>query len=80
MNAELKNKIMSKIAQSCSRVVVSDCGDYIRVWNNYAGVAASVVYKELRDIATQFGMKFSRVRTFGNGMIDCADWEDRIYA
>jgi hypothetical protein len=79
MNAELKSKIMSEITESNPKVVVSDCGEYIRIWNNYSGVAASVVYKELKNIARKFGMQFSRVRTFGNGMIQLADWEDRIW-
>jgi hypothetical protein len=58
--------------------VVSQREDYIRVWNCYCGSIMGAYNRQLDKVCAELGMKWSRERTYGNGMISSADWEDRV--
>lgn len=51
--------------------------DYIRVWNCYCGSIMTAYNRKLDAVCASLGLKWSRVRTFGDGRIAAADWEDR---
>jgi hypothetical protein len=50
---------------------------YVRVWNCYSGAIMGAYNRDLDGVCDALGMTWSRKRTFGNGMIIAADWEDR---
>lgn len=50
---------------------------YVRVWNCYCGSIMGAYNRKLDAVCAALGMKWSRKRTFGNGMIAAADWEDQ---
>lgn len=75
MNTELKDKVMQTIKNSVNSVVISDMGDYLRIWNCASGISAMRIYRKLSDIAELFGLKHSRSRTLGNGVGSADMWE-----
>ncbi len=50
---------------------------YVRVWNCYCGSIMGAYNNKLDAVCAELGMKWDRQRTYGNGMISAADWEDR---
>lgn len=59
-------------------VTVKNNGEYIKVWNCYTGSIMGAYNRKLTEVCTALGMKWKRVRTFGNGMIAAAAWEDQV--
>ena len=62
------------------RYTLTDKGDYIRAWNPYSGTSAYRFTRAIQNACEELGLKWIRVRTVGNGMVNMSDWEDRITA
>jgi hypothetical protein len=78
MNATLKTTLKTEIENHGMTMMVSDRGTHIAIRNFVSGILAGKVYQTLDDIAKKYNLQHKRIRTFGNGMIKMADWEDII--
>jgi hypothetical protein len=59
-------------------VVVSQREGYIRVWNGYCGGIMIEYGRKLDAVCASLGLKYTRKRTYGDGRILAADWEDQL--
>lgn len=76
---ELVQKIVEEMGGFASQMVVTDKGDYIKVWNCLTGSIMGTYNRKLDEVAKINGLVAKRVRTYGDGRISAADWEDRLY-
>jgi hypothetical protein len=76
MNEELARKIEEGMKPL--ECVASVRPGYLRVWNCYCGSIMGAYNKKLDAVCAALGCKWTRERTYGNGMIQASDWEDRV--
>ena len=60
------------------KFTATDKGEYVRVWNPYCGASAGRFTSAIQTACENAGLKWTRRRTAGSGMISAADWEDRV--
>jgi hypothetical protein len=58
--------------------VVSQREGYIRVWNCYSGAVMVSYNRKLDEVCASLSLKWCRKRTYGDGRINVADWEDQL--
>jgi len=75
---EIVKAIETGMGVFADSIVVTPHERYVRVWNCLCGGIMLAYNKKLECVAASLGMKVVRVRTFGDGRIDAADWEDRL--
>jgi hypothetical protein len=76
MNEQLAETIALEMLPFAAVVTAHDT--YIRVWNCYTGSIMGAYNRKLDSVAKAHNMKAGRIRTFGDGRISSADWEDRL--
>jgi len=59
-------------------VVVSQREGYIRMWNPYCGAIMLRFERKMDEVCAKLNLKHRRVRTYGDGRIAAADWEDQL--
>lgn len=75
---EMVSAVETGMGMFAKSIVVSAHDGYIRVWNCLCGGIMVAYNRQLDEVAASLGMKATRVRTYGDGRISAADWEDRL--